>query len=380
MKFMSLLIFSFFLNQFVFAESQPANTPERGKTKALMHFFYGEISQLRPYLVSEEKFADPKAQALIKKSLENLVQKTDSLHPPAEIEASPGFKTTFYLIADHFKKTQEVFLAGELEYARVRLNGTTNLCVQCHTQVPDKKSNFGFGATATELSEVNYPNAEFLFITRRFDSSLNQFDQLARNYPKSGLKSDELNDLYRKKLAIFARVKRDPTLAINNLTEDLKNSNLPADVVANLKSWIETFNKFKSEGVQLNKMNDRELMAYANKNLSLEPSRKIAPANPEAVKLLYLSGLFYERLMKDPHGKNSGEWLYYLGLCEKSLSNLYWYSLADIYWKECIVTNAKTPIAQRCYKAYDESMRAKFTGEPSPSVKQSLEVLKKYLR
>ncbi len=352
---------------------------ERGQLRMLMHFFYSKIAEIRPLLVSEKKFRDPKAQKELKQALDELVRKTEGAAASETIEKAPGFRITYSILADHFKNTQKVFEHGETENARLRLSGTTNFCVSCHTQVPDKRNSFGFGGGDEALDKVTFENAEFQFITRRFDHALDKFDQLVRGYPKSGLSSDELAQVYRRKIAIFARVKRDPGMALNDLKKDLENKKLPLDIQQNIKSWLAFFTAWKAETHDPANLSDEELIHYAERNVSADADRKIAPADPEMVKYLRISGLLYERLMKNPEGPRVPDMLLYLGICERNVSNIYWYSLNDIYWKECVVKFPKASVAKRCFDAYEGSLRARYNGTPPEWVRDSIKALSERL-
>ena len=72
--------------------------------------------------------------------------------------------------------------------------------------------------------------------------------------------------------------------------------------------------------------------------------------------------------------------LYLLARCERSLAPLYWYSLSEIYLKECIVQFPKQSYGKKCLDAYEQGMHERYFGKPIPEgVKNSIESLKRYL-
>lgn len=219
-----------------------------------------------------------------------------------------------------------------------------------------------------------------MFITRRFDEALKAFDKLAREYPKSPVSADELVEVYRKKLAIFARIKRDPQMGIADLTEDLKNQNLPKDIRQNLKDWIEALNKWQSSKDQPDRLSTEDLVKYVSKNIPPLLDRKIAPSDPNLLLLLRLSGLLYERLYQEPNGAHTQELLYYLAVCERSLAPVYWYSVSEVYLKECVVKFPKQAYSKKCFDAYKENMEERFSGRPIPEfIQSSIDALSGYL-
>jgi hypothetical protein len=349
-----------------------------GRVRALMHSFVLELSRMSPYLSSEAAFTSKAGKETVKASLQSLNQKVQN--PPPELQDSAGFRITFGLLADHISKTQIVFEKGEYEYARMRLNGMTNMCAACHTQTPRISSHSPFSDFDKPAAKPTFENSNFLFVIRRYDQALTGFDKLVRDYPKSGLPSDQLSEVYRRKLAIFARIKRDPEAGIQNLREDLKNRNLPLDVKQNINDWISNFSKWKGEAQDPSKLDTAELIAFVAKKLPPALDRKIAPADPELMNLLRLSGLLYERLYSQSNTKYTQELLYYLAACERSLSPLNWYPLNEIYLKECVVKFPKQDFSQKCYDAYRTGMEERFSNRPMPEfVRESINALKDYL-
>ncbi len=353
---------------------------ERGQIKSLMHTFQAEIAKLRPYVTSEAAFADPKARVEIAASL-NTLEKQASRSAPDGISSNPGFRITFDLMAQHLRQTKKVFDAGKYQAARIRLNATPNFCMSCHTQTPEKSDGILGAWGKTELKEVTAGNAEYLFITRRFDEALKQMDELIRKFPKSNLKPDQFMDVYRRKLAIFARVKRDPAAAIVNFKKDLENADIPQDVRRNVEGWTSYFESWKSEKEDPSRLSTEKLVAYVSKSLPEEKFRKIAPADPDVVAYLRLSGLLYERLLNENDSPHVQEILYYLAGIERQLSPLYWYSLSESYLRECITKYAKKPYTKKCYDVLESDLRNRYSeqGKTEDDVQTQLDRLKEYL-
>lgn len=350
-----------------------------GPTKAFMHQFLIELSKIRPFLGSETEFASEGARKTVQASLERLAKQMKT--PPKEIEDKPGFHLTFSLMADHVTRTKELFDRGELEYARMRLNGTPNFCSSCHTQTPHLSKTTPFDFFAESTQKVDFENATFLFVTRRYDSALSSFNQLIRGFPKNNLTSLQLEELVRRKLAIFARIQRDPEFAVNNLNEDLKNKELPKALITSMKGWIKELERWKKEEADPASFKTDELVKYVEKNLPKNLVRKMALTNPDSLQVLRLSGLLYERLFSETDlGDQAQAVLYYLALCERSLSPLYWYSVSEVYLKECVVRYPKQKFSQKCYQAYDDGMQERFSGRTMPEgIRESIDTLKNYL-
>jgi hypothetical protein len=227
---------------------------------------------------------------------------------------------------------------------------------------------------------VSFDNANFFFLIRRYDFALNQFEKLIRGYPTSGVSSDQLNEVFRRRLAIYVRVLRNPKLGVLALKEDLKNTKLPRDTRQNVLEWISALEKLSLEPTDVSEWKTPALIAYVNKKLPFQANRKMPTSDPQLITMLYLSGLLYERLYKEPSGPYTQELLYNLAICERSLAPVIWYSISEIYLKECVVKFPRQPFSKKCFDAYEDGMRERFMGRTPPeSIRQSIEALRSYL-
>lgn len=377
-NFRTVLIFAAMVYVPTSASAYEASDAERGKIKALMHSFVMEINNMSPYLTSTRTFESEAGKKQIKSSLDKLTSKLE--YPPKTLTGSPGFEITLDLLADHLQKTKQIFDKGEMDYARMRVAGITNLCASCHLQNPVAKPTSPFATFNSKADQVSFQNANFFFLIRRFDLALAQFEKLIREYPQSGASSEELSEAFRKRLAVYVRVLRTPKLGALALQEDLKNDKLPSDIRQAVTEWIGALNKLANEPRDVADYKTPKLIEYVVKRIPTHPNRKIPTSDPQLINMLYLSGLLYERLYKEADTKHTQELLYYLAVCERSLAPVIWYSISEIYLKECVVRYPKKPFTKKCFNAYEEGMRERFMGRAPPEpVRESIEALRSYL-
>lgn len=336
--------------------------PDRYRLISLMHTFEREMTNLRPYLASDTKFNSEKARPAIQKSIDNLVAALGD-DRPTKIQDNSNFSLNFSMMSYHLRQTKRVFEKGGFELARRNLNATTNMCITCHTQMPLKSNSLGGMWDDPKSTPTTFENAEFLFITRRFETALEKYDELARKYPKSDLNSDQISIVYSRKAALFARVLRDPKMAVANFKKDLENKNLPIDIQENLNIWIKSFEAWSSESVNLGKMTTESFLEYVRKILPTSAIRNIAPSDPDLIRNLRVSGLLYDHLMKAPNGGHAQEILYSLAIFEKQLSKLYWYSLYQSYLRECVIKFPKKPMTKTCFDTYEADVTEQFGGQ-----------------
>lgn len=351
------------------------------KLKVLMHSFLAEMEKLRPYLATEESFRSPKAQKIIGASIEILQNKATG-DAPDTIENNSGFRLNFGMLKYHFRKTKEAYDMGALELARQNLNATGAICLGCHSQLPKQTAkSFPVWAQRDPGKKLTLESAEYLFVMRNFDGALAAYDELAQGFPKNQLEASQLPELYRRKLALLARVQRDPAAAIRNLNKDLSNNKLPADTREEIKSWIGYFQQWQKESVNPDSLSTEKLLKYVKENLPEGVDRRIAPADPDVVRYLRLSGLIYERLLREPGTSTAQELVFRLAIIEKQLAKKYWYSLHQAYLRECIIGFPKSATTKLCFETYTKDIEDQFAGRSQipPGAQSTIDSLKKYV-
>lgn len=132
-----------------------------------------------------------------------------SKNPPSTLNASQGFRINFGLLQDHLKRSLELVEKGEIDYASHAPHlGYELLCQLPHAGPPTlEQLTFAFLDKSDKPANLN--DANLLFLTRRTDAAMDEFNQLIRKYPESGISSAELPELLKKKVTIIARVQRD---------------------------------------------------------------------------------------------------------------------------------------------------------------------------
>jgi hypothetical protein len=349
-----------------------------------MHQFYANLIYLKPYIVSKKEFEDPKNKEKILKILNSFSVQSGG-KAPERVAKSKGFRMTFDLLSQHLSDTKKYIESGDAGWiAWSKLNATTQFCIACHTRVPVNQDLPEFAWTRGDtknMEQASLADANFYFIARLFDRAISIYDRKIRSYKDSKMRTDELGEIYQKKIAYFARILRDPKLAIESLNEDLKNKALPVETISDIKTWLRAFEEWKNEkGQDPSKMSDKDLAAFAEKIVEDNTGgRSISLSDPYVVNLMRVSGLLYERLVAQPKEEYEPTFLYLLSKCERALMPLSIYSLADIYLKRCVQDYPKHPVAKKCFAEYELYMKTRLGTSRSSDVLKSIEALKRYI-
>jgi len=359
MKYVILLFFGFW--SFNAGSAEPAQvSPQQPSPKGLMDEFLGEITALKDLMMSEEKFTDKKNELEISRHLKRMSEVSKKVaHNPA-IDA-PVFRPSAQVLQDHIGETERVFRSGNKSYARWMLNSTLSICMSCHTQVTTGSREL-WSTALVDNYKSEFDQAEFLFTIRNFSKAHDLYKKTIVGYPKNKLPADKLETALEREVSYFARINRDATGGINTLTGYQKVKSLPPYLRADLKSWINQFKKWKAEDIfELKDPTEDQVKIFIQKHLE-KPSHDQNADNPNVVNDLYASGILYEFLSRHPKTNLTPDILYWLAVCDRGVNNNFFFSLANMYLKDCITQYPKTQAARKCYKEYEESTIASYSG------------------
>lgn len=349
--------------------------------QTLMDSIFAHFSTLSPYLGSKDKFQEPKNSALIRYELSELSRLSSQASKQHDLQML-GFRFSRQVLEGHIKDAQRVFEMGNKEYARWMLNSSLSICMSCHTQLTS--------APKVDVAEWQvmqagneFDRAELLFVIRNYDKAADLYSKLISGYPENKASPRDIETALRRQVAIYARIRRDPKAGMAILEAQSQNNKLPALIQKDIKAWIALFRGWTNEKpFDVKSAQDADIKKYVSSELKPELWDLMIDAdNPRVVTYLKISGVLYEYLRLHPDTTISPEILFWLAQCDRGLGSNFFYSLADIYLRECIQAYPQNPIAKNCYKSYEDSVKNSYSGAshqmPLPSdVKADLNHLK----
>jgi soluble cytochrome b562 len=327
-----------------------------------MHTFYSELGELKDVVASEDRFKDPKNKQKILAALARLNKKLNA-RKPKRLDSTPGFSVTYDMLASHVEETEKIFVAGELDYARLKLTSMTNYCTGCHARLPKMKKGFT-SETKSQFSLPKTPkvsDVDFLFVGRQYKLALEGYNKLIRESKKGELESQDYEHVFWQKLVLFARIWRDADQAINSFAQDLKTENLPPGMAKRVQGWLAQF-KAWDQSQDLNAMSDSAAVKASETEIAKIASKKTsAMAEPVMISLLRYSGVLYELLFETEQSDLHPRILRGLATAEGLLAKpLQWISLQDVYLKRCVTLFPKSKSAPLCLEDYKAMMDEKF--------------------
>lgn len=331
-------------------------------TKKSMGLFLEQMLGLKKYLISDDEFKDPKNKDAIETHLHQLstaIKKTK--HDPTLIREN--FKFSRQVLEDHVVDTERVFRMGNKSYARWMINSTLNICMSCHTQSPNSNRHFNELLDPKNFKS-DFDRAEFLFTVKDFEGANSIYQNLIKKYVDSSSSAENLETAVQRQVGYFARITRDFSGAQVTLKKFLTNKLLPEFIKMNLLAWIEQFRKWEKITIpNPSKSTAEQIVSFAEKKLLLDrPSSSLPASDPRLVSNLIVSGVLFEYLKLNPQSPKTPDILYWLAICDRETTHTFFYSMADLYLRECISQFPENAVAKKCYKEYEANTILGYTG------------------
>ena len=370
------------------ADAKKTSGDQKTEARAIMDGVYDSFVKVIPYVYSDEK----NGGLLLKDSqqkvelLKNLTDISDYFKSARHVEyfQRPGFRPSLETINHHMDDTIRSVKNDNFAFAQKRMKALTALCISCHSQLSESASQNAFGVainkTKRESFDSDFAYANYLFLVRRFSDSEKYFDLAI----EKALKENQEHELYsslRKEISIHTKIDFNVKQGNQMIARFEKDPRLPPLAKSSLVSWKKSLNKWKSFNPKKVKSIDRFIKTYL---APLESEKGQTAGGEHDVTLLVASGVLSKYLNDHPKTPLAPEILYWLSIAERRLSNTYFFSLSDLYLKDCIKLYPKSRFAKKCYAEYAENIEFGYSGSSGTDIpveeKQELERLKGYLK
>ena len=371
------LIFAVFL----FSYSAAYSMEKINETKQVMHQALDSIIHLFPFMSSELKFKDPKYEKEINTHLNKIATAFKAAKHVKDFQ-TPGFSPNYRVIKEHLDDTILSFNSQNKTFARLRLASTTSLCLSCHTQLPkDRMTTFILDSKKVkpETFQNQFEYGNFLFLLRKNRKAIKAYERsIAERIEKQkelekiqnilGSNAEQfdrtLYNSFRRILTVYAKVLRQPEQAKNLFSKYIKNKKIPKYMKRDLTKWNSDLDHWIGNKDILQKVSsDSEMTKFLNKYVAkLDNDGDTVISGDLDVDLLFTSGVLSNYLSDKPNTKLAAKILYWLGVSENRLSKNMFFSLGDLYLKECVTRYPKSTVAKNCYNEYENEVTFKFTG------------------
>ena len=312
-----------------------------------------------PIIVTQRELTAAEKR-LLRANIKRLSELFESAEPFIRAR-SETYVVSYRFILEYLRETQRAIADKNLDYARSRLYGLGSICTSCHTQ--DTKLRTLFTGAGRERFPNDAAYAEFNFLTRNYDEAEKYFERDLRS-GNTKTEYDVIRPLQRL-IVIYTQIKNQPGAGADVLS---KFVDLPAHTDATrgeLKGWIAGLRVLESRGADKVtapafaeiETRVRDILGPLDQPLSV---LRVAP--DQEIQRLWLSGILYHYLNRKPPTDEIPKLLYWLAVNDRVVGYSYYFSLADLYLKECVYNHAQHPYAQRCYAEFKEYVNFIYSG------------------
>ncbi|MFZ5722915.1 MAG: hypothetical protein ACOY33_04575 [Pseudomonadota bacterium] len=319
-----------------------------------------DIGALMARLLSDNVLADPDAAIRQLNELDERFRKLE----PHTVDRGPAFRISWQTMVEQIGRSRDAVDSGIAtpDMLRNLVHGIASACAGCHTQ-DDRSRALSFGQLEVPATYDTLQKARFKYITRDYDGALKLYDEYLDSRRRLAWDGPVL-DAFEGELTILAQVYRKPERGVKALKRRLERSSgvMSKQVREDVRQWIEGFENIRRANLKAGSPSYADLEAYA-KQYILPHAGEVAPRNEQdKVISLWLRGLLHEYVQSHPADPHMADLLYWLASVDRALDYNFYYSLADLYLKECILRYPATDTAESCYDEYDRYVRFAYSG------------------
>lgn len=340
--------------------------------KPYMDQMLQEIYTLKPFIVSDVEYRDPKNAPVIQKSLQNMAALSEKISHEGKIKDS-GFAISGRAMNQQLREAEVVYRTGNRDYSLWMLRSTLSVCMSCHTQLPSASTKFDFSKKDRFLAKP-FDEAEFLFIVRNFDKALPLYNEVLAGFPKKDPSVEHVEQALSRNVYYYVRVKRDIPGFIESLQKDLNNKELPKFLQSRIQGLLKAANKIKTQPYpDFNEQQSKELRDFAQSNLKKELAGDFEMSPERELTYLKVSSVLYKYLDQYPRTSLKPDILYWLSFCERRYEEKALYSMPELYLKQCVLEHPESKVAPSCLTEYQDLIHMAYTGSSGTHIPEDVQ-------
>jgi len=319
----------------------------------------------------DKKDPDKAQQKMLNESIDRLIVLFDNAKPHIDTK-SPTYRISFEVIKTQLAHAVISTKYKNYNYTKSILKDITRICTSCHTQ--DLKARTLFPDVKRPTFRSDYEFAEFNYMTRNYKTAVDFFYKYLDSNPDIG--EPELLTIMKQMVTINIQIYYQPDDALALLNRLAKYKGHTKFSRKTLEEWIAGVNDLKKDPysqkpiTNLEEMNIRVQKILGNLQ---EPGSAQFPNKRERIARLWLRGALYHYLNTHPSADEIPVVLYWLSIVDRSINFSIYYSLADMYLKECIVRYTRHPYARKCFDEYKENIILSYSGSRGTDIPDDIQ-------
>jgi hypothetical protein len=300
---------------------------------------------------------------------------------PLITDKPDGYQVSYEFVSEYLKVLKTLLATRHIDYARGHLYALGEVCASCHTQDTTLRTLFG------SLTRADFPSdyafAELNYITREYDEAIEYYEKFL-NSPGRRTELEIIQPLQRI-ITIYTQVENQPDKSIDTLKKYLSHPQHTKETRAELKNWINGLEELQKSGVAKRApLTFEALQRYVEKYLGDvdKLSLQIESNAQEEVWRVWLRGQLYHYLNTRATQAEIPMLLYWLSVIDRSIAYNFFFSLAELYLKQCVLNYPQHPYAQRCFEEFKHYIGHTYSQQGfqiPPGIQKELEQMNKAL-
>lgn len=345
------------------AESSSTIAPNPEPVTATMHKLASDVQVLLPLIYKYDEPATLADKELINKQISSMMAHVDSVATTVAPRADT-YQISYQALAMQLKQAQQEFASGREDYGINLLRSATSVCATCHTQ--DDRPAIWMAPPGDGMDD-SFVAGEFLFMTRQYDRAFSAYETWLRE--QETLDYDErTRSAFERLLLTALQMKKSSRSITGVLGGFTSGGNINSTLKRDLTDWISGIDELQ-KFTSITAHPEPEAL----KGMAAEWLADSYMPETSRPRIVWLRGELYHSLIKETDAGMIPDWLYWLALSDRVLEYRFYYSLADMYLKQCMLEYTDDPVAQRCYKEYENYIEFFYSGSGGTHIPADVE-------
>ena len=340
------------------------------------------LSEIITDVSSDQRFKDPANKAKIIQEAETLAGLAHDLQKKSVAfpNQDPTLPIITGILARESKRAVIELKRDNRSYARSILKTIPGICMTCHTRNASgpQFASGAFEPTSPGLTQLE--QAEFFVATRQFDRAQDIYKKVVESADEAKKNPFAWEKAVQQSLAIAVRVKQNPTEALAIASKVVKIVEAPTFTREDAQVWETSIRNWQKEPSR-KAMSARGYMAEIARLMTEAKRMQKYPLDRKGdIYYLRASAVTHDLLQSFPKSPEADQALLMAGLSYEVLTPLKTDHLHEIYYEACIRRSPHTPLAESCYRRFEENIYYGYTGSAGTEIPEEVEDQLKQLR
>ncbi|MBW2288529.1 MAG: hypothetical protein JRG90_11980 [Deltaproteobacteria bacterium] len=291
----------------------------------------------------QASFQQPGQRAEILAALQRLADNSERLERHT-VRSDAGLAYLSHSLAADAREVHSRYRDGRFEQSRFLLHNVTDVCVACHSRLPDDEGRSLGHTLLDDETAAKLPldqRAQYEIATRQFDRALVSFETWFAD-PAISPGDIDLTGEFEDYLEVSLRVRQDPQRAIDTFEKLLERDDVPDRVQLNVKIWIGSLQALEFGQPQHKPIEQARAQMRSTSTAEVardERSALVAAIAASGILHRYVAG------QTEP-SPQLGEAYYLMGVIEADIGRSFWASQTEHFLEAAIQIGPGEPYAE----------------------------------